>query len=125
MVASTLGGETLGSVQQISQRKTGVVLPFPLPLNDSSEAEVFDLGSNLETFSVRGIFQTTTIAATKVLVDAIFALKTGNQKNKIDLVSDQTGTIGVKVMDIDITWDVADTPTSVVANYNVVLVRSK
>jgi len=120
---ATLGAVTLENIQTISHRKQGSVLTLPIPLEDSDKTEIFDLGGNQELFDITGFFESTSVAATKTKVDSLFALMNASQAN-IDLITDQTGTIPVKVAGLQITWDITDTPTSVIANYAVSLIRS-
>lgn len=123
-MAATLDGVNLSKVQQISQRKSGNVIVISIPTKDSDETEVIDLGGNTELVTITGILESTSVAATKVKADALLGLKTGGQ-SVIELITDQTGTLNVMVQDVNITWDLTDTPTSVIAGYSVTVARGK
>ena len=123
-MAATLDGVDLSKVHQISHRKTGNVIVISIPTRDSDETEVIDLGGNTELITITGIFESTSVVNTKVKVDALLGLKTGNQP-VITLSTDQTGNLNVMVRDVNITWDVTDTPTSVIAGYSVTVARGR
>ena len=123
-MAATLAGVPLDNIQQITQSKVGNIMPIPIPMGDSDQTEVFDLGGNLETISVEGYYTSDSVANTKTKVDALLALFDGSQDTAISLITDQTGTLSVKIADVSITWSIGDTPTSVVANYGIKLLRS-
>lgn len=123
-MAATLGGKDLSRVQQISHRKSGNVLVIPIPTRDSDEAEVIDLGGNTETITIIGIFDSTSVADTKAKGAALLGLMNASQA-AIDLITDQTGTLKVRVRNVDITWDISDTPTSVIAGYSITVVRTR
>ena len=123
-MAATLDGNDLSKVHQISHRKSGNVMVIPIPTRDSDEAEVIDLGGNTELITITGIFDSTSIAGTKAKSDALLALMNANQA-AIELITDQTGTLNVRVRSVDITWDISNTPTSVIAGYSITVVRTR
>jgi len=123
-MGGTLGTVNLDNIQTVNHRKSGNVIVLPVPTKDSSEVETFDMGGNQEVVDVKGYYSTTSIADTKTLVDALLALMDADQA-VIDLVTQQTGTLTVRVEGIQIDWDVSTTATSVVANYGVTCVRTK
>lgn len=106
MATPTLGGVTLTGCSQIGDAKTGNIVLMPMPLGDSDETELFDFGGVEQTFNVQGVFAESTVAATKVKVDAIKALIDGDQASTVTFSSDQTGSIPVMVMAASFNWDV-------------------
>ena len=123
-MAATLGGVNLDNIQSITQSKSGNIMPITIPMADSNETEVFDLGGNLEVVELDGFYTSDSVANTKTKVDALMALFDGSQDTAISLITDQTGTLSVKIAELSISWSIGDTPTSVVANYGLKLLRS-
>ena len=123
-MAATIGGVDLSRVHQISDRLSGNVVVLPLPTKGSSETEVIDLGGQTQSYTITGIFETISVVDTKAKVDALKALMTASQ-TPVTLSTDQTGDKNVIVRTVDITWDVTDTPTSVIAGYSVTVVQTR
>lgn len=106
MTAPTLNAIDLTACENISADKNGNIIPLPMPTGDSDETEVFDMLGVTKIISVRGKFTGTDVATVKAKIDAIEALIDGDQSATVDFVSDQTGTIAVKVASIKSNWDV-------------------
>ena len=123
-MVATLGAVTLENVQQINERKAGNMIVIPIPTKNSGETETFDLGGNTEVFEITGIFDGTTVAEVKTKKDDLKDLMNAAQA-VIELITDQTGTVNVRVRDVSVTWDIGTTPVSTICNYNVVCVRTK
>lgn len=123
-MAATLGGVDLSKLHQLSDRKSGNIIVLPIPTLDSDETEAIDLGGNTRTITMTGLFDTNTVADTKAKADALRGLMTANQ-TPITLSTDQTGSVSVMVRNVDITWDISDTPVSNIAGYSVTVVEAK
>ncbi len=118
MVTPTLGLVSLTGCNRISTEKTANIIPLPIPGKDADETEVFDLLGVVKLLSVDGRFSSSTISATKSLIDALEALITGDQST-VSFTSDQTGTISVMVNNVAVTWEVP----GFIAVYSIKLVQ--
>lgn len=107
MARPTINGIELEGVSTIGAPKTANILPFPMPTGDSDETETFDMLGVIRTLNIVGQFSGE-IATIKAKVDSIYALINGNQNN-VNFVSDQTGTVSVKISEFDPVWNVPGT----------------
>jgi len=120
MTATTLNAKSLGTVQNISKSKITNIMVLPMPTEDSDATEFFDMLGVVESITVTGFFSSDTISATKDLMDDIDELADGTQDDTISFVSDQTGTVAVKVQSVRSSWD---STTRTKCNYTVTLVK--
>ena len=123
-MVALLGGVSLSRVHQISDRLGGNIIVLPLPTLGSSETEVIDLGGQTQSYTITGIFESTSVADTKLKVESLKALMNASQK-PIVLLTDQTGSKNVLIRSVDFTWDITETPTSVIAGYSVTVVETR
>ena len=119
MSTPTLNSVDLSKCETIVSDKSANIIPFPMPTGDSDETEVFDMLGVTRILTVTGTFTGSTVSAVKTKVDAIEALADGEQDTSVDFVSDQTGTISVKVASITTTWELP----GFVANYEIKLIE--
>ncbi len=120
MTAPTLNGLALGNVQSLSNDKNGNIIPLSIPGGDSDVTETIDLLGVIRTITIVGNFTGTT-AANKTSVEAIEALCNGLQSSSVNFVSDEIGTISVKVNRMRTEWPVG-TPSAIV-NYVITLLQ--
>ena len=122
MTTPTLGPGPviLSGCQNINVDLNANIIPLPMPTEDSSQTEIFDMLGVVKTISVQGTFSGNTVADVKLLVDALEGLVTGNQST-ISFVSDQTGTVTVMVSDVTTSWDVPGFK----CDYNIKLIQGK
>lgn len=106
MTAPTLDSQSLGNVQNISFTKSGDIDPSTLPGSDSDSTITYDYGGVVRNMTVSGIFTGATTAAVKTLVDAISNIIDGDQADSVDFISDQLGTIKVKIVNYNVTWEI-------------------
>lgn len=106
MASPTLDGNSLGNVRVIVFNKDPNIVPISFPGQDSDSTEVFDLLGVLRIITVQGTMTGSTTAEVKTQVDTIAALVDGDQESSIEFVSDELGTVNVKVGPFDVTWEV-------------------
>ena len=106
MTTPSLGGIDLSQLNSIDINKRSNLLPLPMPTGDSDETEVFDMLGVVKTITLNGQIVESSVSAVKAIVDSLEALAAGDQENTISFISDQTGTISVKVMSIQIGWKI-------------------
>lgn len=108
-MTKTIAGIDLGHIQSLRQEKWAPgIIPINIPTKDSDETEVFDYFGAIKRISIEGIYDGDT-ATIKAAVDAINALISGNQENSVSLITDQTGTLSVKVERFNAEWDIPGT----------------
>lgn len=106
MTAPTLDGNTLENARTLSFTKSPNIVPISFPGQDSDSTEVFDLLGVTRAITVAGSFTGATTAAVKAKVDAIEAIVDGDQENSVSFVSDELGTVNVKIFSFDVTWEI-------------------
>lgn len=106
MAIPTLNAISLEKLQTITNAKNSNILPLPMPTGDSDETEVFDMLGVTRDVTLTGIFVGIT-ADIKAKIDAFEAICAGDQENSINFISDETGTIQVKIASVQTVWDVA------------------
>ena len=79
MANPTLDGITLYGVEGIRINKQANIIPLPVPTEDSTSTEVFDLLGVVKMIDIDGFYAAATIADTKTFMDSIEALEDGNQ----------------------------------------------
>lgn len=104
MAASTLNSKSLGNVGVISVIKNANIELAPLPRKNSALTKLFDFNGATKSISLNGTFTASTVAAVKVLVDAIEAELDGDQSSVIVFTSDMTGNINVLVQAFQWEW---------------------
>ena len=104
MAAPTINGSSLGQVNQIASTKDGNIIPIAFPGEDSDVTDTFDLLGVTRIMNVQGTFTGADTAAVKTQVDVIEDLIDGNQENSVDFVTDQFGTLSVKIASFDVVW---------------------
>lgn len=119
MVSPTLNGQSLGSVSSINFSKTADLETLPMPLNDSDGTITFDYGGVVKKINVSGKFTGNTTSAVKTFIDNISAIIDGEQTNSINFVSDELGTISVKIESYNVTWNIPSNN----ADYSIQLVE--
>jgi len=102
----TLGGISLTKVTSIDPSKKANLLALPMPTGDSDETEIFDMLGVTKSINLSGDITESTIAAVKTIIDSLEALCDGDQENTVSFVSDQTGTISVKVVSVSTSWTI-------------------
>lgn len=118
-MAQTLNGIDLGHMQEIRNDKWSPgIVPINIPTKDSDETEVFDYFGSIRRVNIEGIFEGD-VATIKVSIDAISALISGNQSVSVNLITDYTGTIKVKVERFTSTWNIPGNK----ANYSLSVVE--
>jgi hypothetical protein len=104
MATPTLNAIELDNVTQISFTKDANIVPLSFPGGDSSATETFDLLGVTKVITISGTYVNTT-ANVKTDVDALAALVDGDQSVSVSLVTDELGTLSVKIASLDIVWD--------------------
>ena len=105
MAAATLNGSSLGNVETISWTKDANLITIPFPEGDSAATETYDLLGVTKVMTINGTFTGET-ATVKAAIDVISALIDGDQSTSINLITDEVGTIAVKIASFDITWEI-------------------
>ena len=106
MADPTLDGIGLGKLQGIGNELNGNIIPLPMPGDDSSGTETFDMMGVTRTISLSGVFVGTTTEV-KTAVEAIEAIVNGDQSASVPLVVDEFGeTYQVKVASMSTNWSV-------------------
>lgn len=105
MADPTLGGVNMGNVSGISFGFRSDLDVLSFPGTASSTNLVFEMGGVERTISVSGNFTGSTTAAVKTLVDALQALINASQSSSVAFVSDECGTIQVKIASFDVKWE--------------------
>jgi len=103
MAAPTLDGNALGSVNSINYVKDANIIPIALAGSDSDDTLTFDLFGVTKIIRVEGLFAGET-ATVKAAIDVIAGLVAGAQTDSVNFISDELGTIGVKINSFDVTW---------------------
>lgn len=106
MASPTLDGKSLGNVKTIIFNKDPNIIPISFPGQDSDSTEVFDLLGVLRTITVAGSMTGSSTSAVKTQVDAIADLVNGDQETSVVFVSDELGTLNVKLGAFDVTWEI-------------------
>ena len=105
--------------------KTPNLTTLPLYLNDSDNTDVFDAGGVVKTINLTGSYSDSSVANLKTFIDSLEALVQGHQDTDagypIDFVDDLRGTIKVKVLTFNSSWNVGE-PTRI--NWSIKLVQS-
>jgi|TARA_Y100000034_G_scaffold133360_1_gene198619 hypothetical protein len=121
MAAPTLDGIGLGKLQGISNELNGNIIPLPMPGDDSSGTETFDMLGVTRTISLSGVFVGTT-AQIITAVNNLEALINGDQSASVDLVVDEFGeTYQVKVASMSTNWEVSG--VSLRCQYRIMLIQ--
>lgn len=118
MAAPTLNGSPLGNVQTIAWNKDANLINIPFPEGDSAATETYDLLGVVKVITVNGSFTGTT-AVVKAAVDVISAIIDGDQSTSVNFVTDEVGTLAVKIAAFDVTWEVP----SNVATYSLKMIE--
>ena len=105
MADPTLNGIALNKLQRIGNELNGNIIPIPMPGGDSSETETFDMLGVTRIISLSGVFVGTT-SEIKTKITNIEAIVDGDQESSVNLVTDELGTISVKVASIATNWSV-------------------
>ena len=105
MAAPTLAGQSLGSVESIAWTKDANLITIPFPEGDSAATETYDLLGVTKIITISGVFTGDT-ATVKAAVDVISALIDGDQSTSVSLVTDEVGTLSVKMASFDVTWEI-------------------
>ena len=105
MATPTLDGNELDNVSMISFTKDANIIPLPFPGGDSSATETWDMLGVSKLITINGVYAGSTVAAVKADIDILAALIDGDQDTSISFVSDELGTLNVKVASLDVTWD--------------------
>ena len=104
MATPTLDGISLAKLQGIGNELNGNIIPLPMPGDDSSGTETFDMLGVTRTISLSGVFVGTT-AEIITAVNALEALINGDQSASVPLVVDELGeTYQVKVASMSTNW---------------------
>lgn len=104
MTVPTINSLELDNVKQISFTKDANIVPLSFPGGDSSATETFDLLGVTKVITIGGAYVGTT-ANVKTDVNSLSALIDGDQSTSYSLVTDELGTISVKISSLDIVWD--------------------
>jgi|TARA_R100001530_G_scaffold111656_1_gene78804 hypothetical protein len=121
MAAPTLNGIGLGKLQGISNELNGNIIPLPMPGDDSSGTETFDMLGVTRTISLSGVFVGTT-AQIITAVNNLEALINGDQSASVPLVVDEFGeTYQVKVASMSTNWEVSG--VSLRCQYRIMLIQ--
>jgi hypothetical protein len=121
MAAPTLDGIGLGKLQGISNELNGNIIPLPMPGDDSSGTETFDMLGVTRTISLSGVFVGTT-AQIITAVNNLEALINGDQSASVPLVVDEFGeTYQVKVASMSTNWEVGG--VSLRCQYRIMLIQ--
>tara|TARA_Y100000310_G_scaffold302675_1_gene340313 strand:- start:2841 stop:3212 length:372 start_codon:yes stop_codon:yes gene_type:complete len=121
MAAPTLDGIGLGKLQGISNELNGNIIPLPMPGDDSSGTETFDMLGVTRTISLSGVFVGTT-AQIITAVNNLEALINGDQSASVPLVVDEFGeTYQVKVASMSTNWEVSG--VSLRCQYRIMLIQ--
>ena len=121
MAAPTLNSIGLGKLQGISNELNGNIIPLPMPGDDSSGTETFDMLGVTRTISLSGVFVGTT-AQIITAVNNLEALINGDQSASVPLVVDEFGeTYQVKVASMSTNWEVSG--VSLRCQYRIMLIQ--
>lgn len=104
MATPTLDGNELDNVEMISYTKDANIVPLPFPGADSSSTETWDLLGVTKNITIVGTY-TGAVATVKADIDILAALIDGDQSSSVSLVTDELGTISVKIASLDVIWD--------------------
>jgi hypothetical protein len=105
MAVPTINAVELDGVSAISFTKDANIIPLPLPGSDSDATETFDMLGVTKVITLNGVYAGET-AAVKSDIDILIALIDGDQDASIDFISDQTGTLSVKIASVDVSWEI-------------------
>jgi len=105
MAIPTLNGNELDNVETIIFVKDANIIPLPFPGGDSDATETFDLLGATKIITVSGAYVGEP-ATVKSDIDIIDALIDGNQESSYVFVSDQLGSLNVKISSFDVTWTI-------------------
>jgi hypothetical protein len=104
MAVPTVGGVTLDNVSSIAYTKDGNIIPLPLPGSDSDGTETWDMLGVTKILTLTGFYIGAT-ATVKASIDSIANLVNGDQSSSVSLITDEIGTISVKIASLDVVWD--------------------
>ena len=104
MATPTLNSNELDNVEQISYTKDGNIIPLPFPGGDSSATETWDLLGVTKILTITGSY-IGTVVEVKADIDILAALIDGDQSSSFELVTDELGTLNVKIASFDVVWD--------------------
>lgn len=121
MAVPLLNSKSLGNVESINMIKNANIESIPLPKKDSDVTKLFDFNGATKSISISGSFTGTTVAAVKLLVDAIETELNGNQANVIVFSSDMTGNLNILVQSFQWNWNVS--VSEVAAVYSLELIQ--
>ena len=121
MATPTLDGISLAKLQGISNELNGNIIPLPMPGEDETATETFDMLGVTRTISVSGVF----VGATADIITAVNALEAlidGDQSSSVPLIVDELGaTYQVKVASMSTNWTVAG--VSLRCEYRIMLIQ--
>jgi len=104
MATPTINANELDNVSQITFTKDANIIPLSFPGGDSDETETWDLLGVTKVVTISGTYAGAT-ADVKSDIDILSALIDGDQGSSVSLVTDELGTLNVKVASLDVTWD--------------------
>jgi len=121
MAVPTLNSKSLGNVDSIAMVKNANIELIPLPRKDSDSTKLYDFNGATKSISLSGSFTGATVAAVKVLIDAIETDLNGYQANVVVFSSDMTGNLNVFIQSFQWNWSIS--VSEVAANYSIELIQ--